>query len=125
MLAIYSEHHVLALTSENIKNDIAGAGAKLDALGVEHFFSEVGGGNDYKITLAHTEEEDAAIFVSEVGQITLIKIIANLQPVTKNGDGEGTRGEAKIRAPEGVNYYGGEDKEEEGEEEGFEGRRGG
>ena len=64
----------------------------------------------------HAEQENVTIFASEVGEVAVVEVIANLEPVAKNGDGNRTRWELETLATK----FRDEDSEKNGEEEGWE-----
>ncbi|KAM2993901.1 hypothetical protein FF2_045942 [Malus domestica] len=57
-------------------------------------------GNDDRVALPYAEEEAVAEFLSEVGGITVVEVVADLEPVSKNGYGYETRRELEFLATE-------------------------
>jgi len=117
VLAVDGEDHVLALAGEDVENDVAGAGAELHALRVQHLFGEVRRGNHDQVALPHAEEEDVAEALCESGEVAVVEVIADLEPVAKDGDGEWARRELEAFAAElgdGNGYHRREEEAEEG-----------
>ena len=117
VLAVDGEDHVLALAGEDVENDVAGAGAELHALRVQHLFGEFRGGNHHEVALPHAEEEDVAEALGEFGEVAVVEVIADLKPVAKDGDGEWARRELEALATElrdGNGYHRREEEAEEG-----------
>lgn len=65
---------------------------------MKDLFSKVWGRHDNKVALAHAEQENVTIFASEVGEVAVVEVIANLEPVAKNGDGNRARWELETLA---------------------------
>ncbi|KAH0465615.1 hypothetical protein IEQ34_005718 [Dendrobium chrysotoxum] len=84
MLAVYSEDHILALSSEDIKDDVASSGTKLDSLGVEDLTGKIRRRDDNEIALAHSEEKDIAELLGQGCEIAVIEVVANLEPVAED-----------------------------------------
>ena len=74
----------------------------------------VWGRHDNKVALAHAEQENVTIFASEIVEVTVVEVIANLEPVAKNGDDNRTRWELEMLATK----FRDEDSKKNGEEEG-------
>lgn len=83
-------------------------------MSVKDLFGKVWGRHDNKVALAHAEQENVTIFASEVGEVTVVEVIANLEPVAKNGEGNRTGWELETLATK----FRDEDSEKNGEEEG-------
>jgi hypothetical protein len=81
---------------------------------VKNLFGKVWGRHDNKVALAHAEQENVTIFASEVGEVAVVEVITNLEPVSKYGDGNRARWEFKALATK----FRDEDSEEDGDEEG-------
>ena len=81
---------------------------------MKDLFGKVWGRHDNKVALAHAEQENVTIFASEVGEVTVVEVIANLEPVAKNGEGNRTGWELETLATK----FRDEDSEKNGEEEG-------
>ncbi|KAM1711990.1 hypothetical protein ACFXTN_002165 [Malus domestica] len=87
MLVIVGEHHVLPFTVEDINNDVSGPRPEFDSLGMEHLLCKLWRGDDDEVALPHVEEEAVAEFLSEFDEITVVDVVADLEPVFKNGLG--------------------------------------
>ncbi|KAM1054873.1 hypothetical protein ACFX2J_002160 [Malus domestica] len=85
MLVIVGEHHVLPFTVEDINNDVSGPRLEFDSLGMEHLLCKLWRGDDDEVALPHVEEEAVAEFLSEFDEITVVEVVADLEPVFKNG----------------------------------------
>lgn len=82
---------------------------------MEDLLGEMRGGDDNEVAMAHFEEEDVTVKFGKLGKVTVIEVVTDLEPITEDGNCEGTRGETKL----GAEYF--EKEEERGDEE--EGKR--
>ncbi|RXH72899.1 hypothetical protein DVH24_012583 [Malus domestica] len=57
-------------------------------------------GDDHEVVLPYAEEEAVAEFPGEVGGITVVEVVADLEPVSKNGYGYETMRELEFLATE-------------------------
>ncbi|KAH7686112.1 hypothetical protein IHE45_04G083000 [Dioscorea alata] len=113
MIAVDSDNHVLAFTGEDIEDDVAGTGAELDALSVEDVAGEIGRGDDDEVTLAHAEEEDVAEAAGQGGEIPMVEIVVDLEPIAEDGDGERPGRELEALAAELGDHDGHDNGDEE------------
>lgn len=113
VLAVDGEDHVLALSGEDVEDDVAGAGAELHALRVENLLGELRGRNHDEITLPHAEEEDVTEFFGQIGEVAVVEVVADLEPVAEDWDGEWARWELEFPAAEGGDGDGDHRSEEE------------
>ena len=117
MLAVDGEDHVLAFAGEDVEDDVSCSGTELDALCVEDLLGELGGRNDDEVALPHAEEEDIAEFLGEFGEVPVVEVVADLEPVAEDRHREGTGRELEAPAAE----FGDGDGDDGGGEEGEEG----
>ena len=83
-------------------------------MSVKNLFGKVWGRHNKKVALAHAEHKNVTIFASEVGEVAMVEVIANLEPVAKNGDGNRASWELETLATK----FRDEDSEKNAEEEG-------
>jgi hypothetical protein len=95
VVAVDGEHHVLALAGEDVEDDVAGAGAELHALRVQHLLGELGRGHHHQVAHAHAEEEDVAEPLRQGHQVAVVQVVADLQPVAHHGGAGGAGWEAE------------------------------
>ena len=96
----YNYSCYLAFSGEDVEDNVAGSGPEFDTLGVEDLLSEVRGGDNDEVALPHAEEEDVAEFLGEVGEVAVVEVIADLDPVAEDGDRDGPRRQLEAPAAE-------------------------
>ncbi|MCO5592582.1 hypothetical protein L7F22_046585 [Adiantum nelumboides] len=119
VISIDCENHVLPLTGENVEDDIAGAGAKFNTLGVQNLLGKLRGGDYHEIALSHLKEEDLAVFLCQLRQIFMVEVVTDLEPVTKEGYREGAWWEAEIGLEDVGDGEADEDEAQQGEKDGL------
>ncbi len=72
MLPIDCEHHVLTISSKDIKDHIAGARSKLNSLCVKHFLGQIRGGNHHQVPLSHPQHEHIPMLLCQFRQIPVV-----------------------------------------------------
>lgn len=83
---------------------------------MENFFGEVRGRDHDEVALAHAEEEDVAEAFGEVGEVAVVEVIADLEPVSEDWDGERAGRELEAAAAEGGDDNGDDGGEKESKE---------
>lgn len=113
VLAVDRENHVLTFSGENVEDDVPRPGTELHSLREQHLLGELRRRDHHEVALAHAEQEDVAEFLGEVGEVAVVEVVADLKPVSEDGDGKWAGRELEALAAE----LGDENGEEGGEEE--------
>jgi hypothetical protein len=98
VVAVHGEHHVLPLAGEDVEHHVAGAGAELHALGVEHLLGQLRSGHHHQVAAAHAEEEDVAELLRQAHQVAVVQVVADLEPVAHDGGAGRAGGQAEALA---------------------------
>lgn len=91
MVTINSKHHILTISSEDIEHDVSRTRAKLNALSVENLASKLGIRHDNEVLGAQLQEEYGAECVAQGSEKAMVEVVANLEPIAKDGKGERAR----------------------------------
>lgn len=116
VLAVDGEHHVLSLPGENVEHHVTRARPELHPLRVEDLLRVVRRRHDDEVTLPHAEEEDIAEFLRVVGEVAVVEVVADLEPVPEDRDRNRPRRQLELPATE-LRHHGGDDDGEEDAEE--------
>jgi len=117
VVAVHGEHHVLPFPREDVEHHVAGAGAELHALRVEHLPRQRRRGHHHQVALPHPEEEDVAEFSGQRGQVAVVEVVADLQPVAEDGHGDGAGRQPELAATHLGHRDGDHDGREEADQE--------
>ena len=98
---------------EGGENEYKGKKKSEDKDGVENLFGELRGRNHDEVALPHAEEEDVTEFFGEIGEVAVVEVVADLEPVAEDWDGEWARWELEFPAAEGGDGDGDHRSEEE------------
>ncbi|KAL0552095.1 hypothetical protein IC582_011191 [Cucumis melo] len=88
VISINCKHHILAISSEDVKHNITRTRAKLNTLSMENLASKLGIGHDNEVLGTKLQEEYGTKSLAQGSKYAMVEVIANLEPIAKDGKGE-------------------------------------